>query len=607
MNEFLRTLFFLFSLAVLSAGGFISCNQKPKEDLSKGMEVVLRLPPAPDNPRNSEGDFIALKDGSVLFIYTHFEEGGSDNSSAHLASRISKDGGKTWSGKDKIVVPNEGRQNIMSVSLVRLRNGKIALFYLRKNSDRNCIPYMRLSEDEARSWSDPVRCVADSGYFVMNNDRVILLENGRLILPVSLHTNEKGEMVGRGRIFCYYTDDLKTWNRSHEVMNPEQVVSQEPGVVELKDGKIMLFCRTGSDVQYISYSGDRGETWSDLEPGNFHSPMSPASIERIPSTGDLLLVWNDNVQQGVDNAGKRTPFNVAISKDEGKTWIKKKVIESNPYGWYCYTAIMFTPDHVLLGHCSDDLRKTGYLQTTEINRLSLEWIYADQTPDPYVVSDQNGMVELACPDPQAVIRYTVDGSLPEDGHAVQYDRPFKIEKSTVLFMEAKAKGKTRGNLIKVFVGKDLFKKPVALAGETIAGLSYKCYPGKIRAVEEIGDLKPTKTGVIKTIGCDVCDLEEDFAMTFSGYIRIPEDGLYHFYLDSNDGSVLYLDGELLVDNDFPQGNIEMKGTVALKTGYHSIELKYFQQGGGRKLRLSWSRSGAEKEEVPAEYFFHEKE
>ena len=93
-------------------------------------------------------------------------------------------------------------------------------------------------------------------------------------------------------------------------------------------------------MQYFSFSEDQGESWSPLEPGNIRSPLSPASIERIPKTGDLLLLWNNNFETGRDG-GKRTPFNLAISKDEGKSWSKTKTLESDPNGWYCYTAIEF--------------------------------------------------------------------------------------------------------------------------------------------------------------------------------------------------------------------------------------------------------------------------
>jgi len=125
-----------------------SCGQQKHEDKDLGKNVVLKLSPGPGNPRNSEGGFITLKDGSVLFVYTHFESGGGDYSSAQLTSRISTDGGKTWSQKDKIVVSNEGAMNVMSVSMIRLIDGKIALFYLKKNSIIDCIPFMRLSDDD---------------------------------------------------------------------------------------------------------------------------------------------------------------------------------------------------------------------------------------------------------------------------------------------------------------------------------------------------------------------------------------------------------------------------------------------------------------------------
>src|SRR6266850_1259224 len=101
-------------------------------------DVVQRnvlLPPGPGNPRNSEGDFIQLKGGRILFIYSHYYQGtGADDDPAYLASRVSKDGGQTWSQKDVQVATHEGgnhvMKNVMSVSLLRLQNKKIALFYL---------------------------------------------------------------------------------------------------------------------------------------------------------------------------------------------------------------------------------------------------------------------------------------------------------------------------------------------------------------------------------------------------------------------------------------------------------------------------------------------
>jgi len=125
-----------------------------------------------------------------------------------------------------------------------------------------------------------------------------------------------------------------------------------------------MFIRTNAGVQYFSHSTDNGETWSQVIASDIKSPMSPASIARIPSTGDLLMVWNNN---GVNQ--KRTPLNIAISRDEGKTWANIKTLENDPDGSFCYTAIHFTGKNVLLGYSN------WATMGSTILRLSLKWIY----------------------------------------------------------------------------------------------------------------------------------------------------------------------------------------------------------------------------------------
>lgn len=104
---------------------------------------------------------------------------------------------------------------------------------------------------------------------------------------------------------------------------------QEPGIVELRDGRLMMWHRTDMGSQLLSYSEDGGDTWTDPVPSNIISPLSPAAIKRLPQTGDLILVWNDHSNIDERRRGKRTPLAVAISKDEGKTWINTKFIEED--------------------------------------------------------------------------------------------------------------------------------------------------------------------------------------------------------------------------------------------------------------------------------------
>ncbi|MCH5378175.1 MAG: glycoside hydrolase [Planctomycetes bacterium] len=341
-------------------------------------EVLLTIEPNAKQPRNSEGDIIQLKDGRLCLIYTRFTGGGSDHSAADLAMRVSPDGGRSWSD-DRIVVRRDSGQNVMSVSLLRLADSRIALFYMNKQSIQDCRPVMRISTDECRTFGPPVACITDEiGYYVLNNDRAVQLSDRRLVLPVAMH-NKPGQAQPdwAGRVMCYLSDDIgRTWRRSKSVLigrSPEgnRVTVQEPGVVELQNGRLMMFCRTNAGSQYVSFSEDHGDTWSELRASNLRSPLSPASIERIPWSGELLCVWNDHSGVHAFPAGKRTPLCLAISRDDGGSWSRSRVIEPDPDGWYCYTAITCVGDQVLLAYCAGD-SKVGRLNRLKVVSLSRE-------------------------------------------------------------------------------------------------------------------------------------------------------------------------------------------------------------------------------------------
>jgi sialidase-1 len=344
-----------------------------------GPTVHLTLSPTEGNPRNSEGDFIKLSDGRILFIYTRFTGGSADHASARLASRISADGGRTWSNRDEVVPAKQGQQNTMSVSLLRLNSGKIALFYLVKNSRTDCRAYMQFSTDEARTWSEPQLTMPDEGYYVVNNDRVVQLSSGRIVIPAAWHRRiEQKEFNNRATALCFLSDDEgKTWRRSRGMVDPPpegKSALQEPLVVEFEDHRLLMLCRTELGSQYRCYSDDGGETWSPAQPSDIKSPLSPASLKRIPSTGDLLLVWNDHSKIDESLKDKRTPLAAAVSRDEGRTWSAPRIIEPDPDGWFCYTAIEFIDDRALLSYCAGKGRKEG-LNTTRIVSIPIGWFY----------------------------------------------------------------------------------------------------------------------------------------------------------------------------------------------------------------------------------------
>lgn len=338
---------------------------------AQGQELEVRkvIEPGENNPRNSEGDFIQLSKDTILFVYTHFYgDHSSDFAPSYLAGIYSYDRGKTWSQQPVKILENEGEMNTMSVSLLRLKNGDIALFYLRKNSHDDCVPYMRISTDEGKSWGDALKIITDiNGYFVLNNDRVIQLSSGRLLVPVSLHKTSQTKWHGMGTIYCYYSDDNGiTWLRGKPVSNPENVDLQEPGVVAISEDEVLMFMRSSTGFQMFSRSFDQGHTWTTVEKSSMKSPRSPATIERGPS-GNLVAVWNHNTTEDKYGDTFRTPLSIGVSDDGGNTWKNIRNIESDPEGWFCYIAMDFTPEGLLLGYCAGNRQKKTYLDITRIS------------------------------------------------------------------------------------------------------------------------------------------------------------------------------------------------------------------------------------------------
>jgi hypothetical protein len=97
--------------------------------------------------------------------------------------------------------------------------------------------------------------------------------------------------------------------------------------------------------------------------------------------------------------------------------------------------------------------------------------------------------------------------------------------------------------------------------------------------------------------------DTNYFMRFSGYISIPANGAYTFYLNSDDGSKLWLDGALLVNNDGVHGAQEVSAITNLAAGMHSLVVGYFQVSGNQGLAVSWSGPGFAKQPTPSTALF----
>jgi sialidase-1 len=278
-----------------------------------------------------------------------------------------------------VLQENTGKQNVMSVTLRRLLPGRydgpLGMFYLVKNSASDLQAYLRVSNDEAQTFAEPVRVTTGEGYHVLNNDRVTVLASGRLICPVAWTDDVFKPGGGHFVSFCYFSDDQgRTWRKSAGQVDQPKRGAMEPEVVELDGDKLLMIVRTQLGRIATSVSSDGGDHWSSPGALSVSSPESPATIRRVPATGDLLLVWNDTFTAGAGHGGKRTPLTTAISVDGGQTWKHPRKLEDKTNEGYAYTSVTFHRDRVLLTYYVSD-EKSGRI-SSRFRSLPVSWLYS---------------------------------------------------------------------------------------------------------------------------------------------------------------------------------------------------------------------------------------
>jgi len=123
------------------------------------------------------------------------------------------------------------------------------------------------------------------------------------------------------------------------------------------------------------------------------------------------------------------------------------------------------------------------------------------------------------------------------------------------------------------------------------------------ALETLAKMKPQGSGIVPEIVMNVPQRKEadQFALRFTGQITIPTTGRYTFNISSDDGSRIYLDNKLLINNDGLHGLGEKSATLQLAAGVHPLIVTYFDNGGGDGLEVTWSGPGIPKGKIATKY------
>lgn len=140
---------------------------------------------------------------------------------------------------------------------------------------------------------------------------------------------------------------------------------------------------------------------------------------------------------------------------------------------------------------------------------------------------------------------------------------------------------------------------------TLAGLRYQYYERSLNALPDFRTLLPVKSGTVDTFSIAPKEINDTFAFVYNGFIEVPEDDVYTFYLNSDDGSRLYIGDTLVVDNDgLKSGAEEASGNIALDAGKHPVRVEMFHRDGTEALTVSWSTLDTGKAEITFEMLSH---
>jgi hypothetical protein len=135
------------------------------------------------------------------------------------------------------------------------------------------------------------------------------------------------------------------------------------------------------------------------------------------------------------------------------------------------------------------------------------------------------------------------------------------------------------------------------------GVAYRYYEGKFQSVDEIPQAAVVQNGTLPNFSIREAAAEDGFAYEFRTLIRIPERGVYRFHLFSDDGSRLYVDGQMAVDNDGSHGEERTTGDVALEAGFHDLKVLYFEDYMGQTLEVGLSTKNTAEALIPTEWLY----
>jgi hexosaminidase len=245
----------------------------------------------------------------------------------------------------------------------------------------------------------------------------------------------------------------------------------------------------------------------------------------------------------------------------------------------------------------------GRLEKQDVNYRIPE---PDGLKDFYTATDDHARVQLRSLIPGSQIYYTLDGSTPTD-QSPRYQMPFQVplqpdQKALLNLIVVTPRGR-RSIVYTATLLQRSYRDAVPYT-ESRPGLTFTLFDGNFTSTQDIDLGTQVTTGITNSFDLQRFGRQVNYGVTFDGYLRVPADGFYKFAVESDDGTVLRIDGEEVVNNDGNHASQVVTGYVPLRQGFHKMRLKYFQGEGGASLRVGWALSEQELKPLDGSALYH---
>ncbi len=201
------------------------------------------------------------------------------------------------------------------------------------------------------------------------------------------------------------------------------------------------------------------------------------------------------------------------------------------------------------------------------------------------------------------IHYTLDGSDPTLD-SPEYISPIIITENSELNARVFIDEKIVSPLSTKKFQKVIPRQAIQIEKSNLKnGVICESYKGDWNELPDFSQLNPLTREIKKSIRLNN-DLEKEyFGQRYSGYLMINEDAVYQFITESDDGSKLFIDDQLIVENDGLHSLKAASGSTALAKGLHKIEVHYFDKTGGNALKVFYQYRNNDKKELESERLF----